>query len=110
MWQPVEMTTKDGYDLQFGTNVVGHFYLTELLMPALVEGVKTSPDNHARVVTTASSAAYLGTLQWDSFKDGPARRKLSTGDLYNQSKLVRICIPKPVPTEAIAYDHERRQT
>ena len=83
------MLTKAGYDLQWGTNVLGHFYFTELLMPALVAGAKTSPDHHARVVTTSSSGAYAETLHFDTFKDGPARKKMSTEQLYYQSKHVR---------------------
>ncbi|RPD56662.1 NAD(P)-binding protein [Lentinus tigrinus ALCF2SS1-7] len=79
-------TTADGYDLQFGTNVIGHWYFTELLMPTLLEGVKTSPEHHARIVTTSSGGAYMSTLHWDTFKDGPARRKKTTEDLYYQSK------------------------
>lgn len=68
--------------------MVGHFYFTELLMPALLAGVKTSPDHHARVITTASSGAYLETLHFETFKDGPERRKLSTEALYYQTKHV----------------------
>ena len=99
MWPPVDQLTKDGYDLQWGTNVVGHWYLTELLMPALLAGVKTSPDQHARVVTTASSGAYLNTLHWDTFKDTPARRKMSTEALYYQSKHVRVLVhPSCIPS------------
>ena len=90
MWPAQELLTKDGYDLQWGTNVVGHWYFTELLMPALFAGKETSPDHHARIITTSSSAAYLGSINWDTFKDGPARRKLSTQTLYSQSKLVRL--------------------
>ncbi|KAM5541128.1 hypothetical protein V8D89_005057 [Ganoderma adspersum] len=83
---PIDQLTDDGYDLQFGTTVVGHFYLTELLMAALFAGAQTSPDHHARVVTTASMAAYMQTLEYDTFRDGPARRALGTVGLYNQSK------------------------
>ena len=36
MWCPVADVTADGYDMQFGTNVVGHFLLTQLLLPALL--------------------------------------------------------------------------
>ncbi|KAI0823262.1 NAD(P)-binding protein [Trametes gibbosa] len=87
MFPPIKEVTKDGYDLQFGTNVIGHFYFTELLVPALIAGAQTSPDHHARVVTTSSSSAYVGKMRFDTFKDGPARRKLARDELYGQSKL-----------------------
>ena len=92
---PIDQLTDDGYDLQFGTTVVGHFYFTELLMPTLFAGAQTSPDHHARVVTTASMAAYMQTLEYDTFRDGPARRALGTVKLYNQSKHVSIPIILP---------------
>ena len=88
MWPPLDALTEDGFDLQWGTNVMGHFYLTELLMPALLAGAATSPDGHARVITTSSSGAYLGRLPFDAFRDGPARQKMTTEALYYQSKLV----------------------
>ena len=89
---PLHQVTVDGYDLQWGTNVLGHFFLTQLLMPALVEGAKTSPDRHARVVTTSSTSSYLARhgIMFDTLKDGPARRSKDIDDLYSQSKLVRL--------------------
>ncbi|KAH9916059.1 uncharacterized protein B0H18DRAFT_843808, partial [Fomitopsis serialis] len=63
----------DGFDLQFGTNVIGHFLFTELLMPALLAGAQSSPDHHARVIMTSSSGAMLGGIDLDSVRDGPAR-------------------------------------
>ena len=59
---PMDALTAEGYDMQWGTNVLGHFYFTELLIPVLVAGAKTSPDGHARVITTSSSGAYAETL------------------------------------------------
>ena len=88
MWPAVDLLTADGYDLQFGTNVLGHFYLTELLMPVLRAGAKTAPGGRARVVTTSSSGAYLGVLDYATFKDTPERKKVSKEALYYQSKLV----------------------
>ncbi|TBU43685.1 NAD(P)-binding protein [Dichomitus squalens] len=96
MWPPLDELTKDGYDLQWGTNVVGHFYFTELLMPALLAGVKTSPDHHARVITTASSGAYLETLHFETFRDGPERRKLSTEALYYQTKHANVIVARQI--------------
>ena len=62
-------------------------------MPALIRGQVTSPDGYARIVNTSSGAAYLSTLYWDTFKDGPERKKFSTYALYNQSKHVRFLVP-----------------
>ncbi|KZP21939.1 NAD-P-binding protein [Athelia psychrophila] len=88
MTPPIEMVTADGYDLQFGTNVLGHYYFTELLMPLLISTAKTSPDGKARVINTSSSTAYMATpLDFETFKDGPARVKKGTSPLYNQSKM-----------------------
>ncbi|OSC98224.1 NAD(P)-binding protein [Trametes coccinea BRFM310] len=92
MWPPIDWLTTEGYDLQFGTNVLGHFYFTELLMPALLAGVESSPDHHTRVVTTSSSGAYLETLHFDTFKDGPARRKKTKEALYYQSKFGNVVV------------------
>ncbi|KAJ3541899.1 hypothetical protein NM688_g6029 [Phlebia brevispora] len=60
MWCPKEYVTPTGYDLQWATNVLGHWYFTELLMPALFRGKESSPDGHARVITTSSAGAYFG--------------------------------------------------
>jgi retinol dehydrogenase-12 len=87
---PVELTTDDGYDLQFGTNVLGHFYLTKLVMPALIAAARTSSDGTARVVNTASNAHWVSDLDYNTFRDSPARIKKGTVALYGQSKTVRF--------------------
>ena len=74
--------------MQLGTNVVGHYFFTTLLLPALeaaaAGGVK------ARVVNTSSFAAYMTSkIDYEAAKDGPARRKHSVTELYWISKLVR---------------------
>ncbi|TDL20586.1 NAD(P)-binding protein, partial [Rickenella mellea] len=90
MFCPIDQLTKDGYDLQFGTNVLGHFFFTQLLMPALINAAKSSPGTKARVVTTSSFANYIGDLKWDTFGDTPARKKTSSQDLYSQSKFGNV--------------------
>ncbi|KAK0194340.1 NAD(P)-binding protein [Armillaria mellea] len=84
MLSPMDMLTKQGYDLQFGTNVIGHFHFTRLLLPALLAAA--TPTEKARVITTSSSANYMGTLNFDLWTDGPARSKKASGDMYVQSK------------------------
>jgi retinol dehydrogenase-12 len=88
MAPPIELLTADGYDLQFGTNVLGHFYFTTLLLPALLLGGKTSGDGTARVVNVSSTGHILSNMNFNTFKDGPARKKAGTDKLYFQSKYV----------------------
>ncbi|KAK0205285.1 NAD(P)-binding protein [Desarmillaria ectypa] len=88
MLAPMDMLTKQGYDLQFGTNVIGHFHFTELLLPALIAAA--TPSDKARVITTSSSANYMGTLDFNIWVDSPARSKKASGDLYVQSKHANV--------------------
>jgi NAD(P)-dependent dehydrogenase (short-subunit alcohol dehydrogenase family) len=68
---PVEMLTDDGYDLQFGTNVVGHLYLTKLAMPVLVAAAVASSDGTACVVNTALNARRFSLLDYKAFRNSP---------------------------------------
>ncbi|KIK99837.1 hypothetical protein PAXRUDRAFT_423419 [Paxillus rubicundulus Ve08.2h10] len=86
MFSPIEDLTADGYDLQFGTNVLGHHYFTKLLLPTLISTAKTSSDGKARVVTVSSSAHMVGSLEFGTFQDTPARKNITTYMLYAQSK------------------------
>ncbi|KAF9559167.1 NAD(P)-binding protein [Agrocybe pediades] len=91
MVPPVEKLTTQGYDLQFGTNVLGHFYFTKLLLPSLLAGAKSSSDGKARVVNTSSSASNMVSgLDFNTFKDSPARKKKLAWILYGQSKLGNV--------------------
>ncbi|PFH47750.1 hypothetical protein AMATHDRAFT_6454 [Amanita thiersii Skay4041] len=88
---PVSELTTDGYDLQFGVSVIAHFYLTKLLLPTLMHTATLSPDGKARVVNTASLAhEFVSPIDFNTFKDCPQRRKLSTDQLYAHSKLGNV--------------------
>ncbi|KAF4124729.1 Short-chain dehydrogenase [Geosmithia morbida] len=49
--------TKQGFELQFGVNAIGHFALVRLLTPVLCETARTAPRDSVRVVWVSSSAA-----------------------------------------------------
>ncbi|KAH8981077.1 NAD(P)-binding protein [Lactarius akahatsu] len=52
MMSPKEQVTAQKYDMQFGTNVIGHWLFTQLLLPALFAATDASPSHEkARVVT-----------------------------------------------------------
>ncbi|KIY69052.1 NAD(P)-binding protein [Cylindrobasidium torrendii FP15055 ss-10] len=94
MIPPLDQVDNRGYDIQFSTNVIGHFLLTELLVPALTRGAATSPDKKARVVHTSSIAIwYPGTiLDLATLQDGAPRRRRTIQWLYAQSKLGNVLI------------------
>lgn len=58
-----ESKTKDGFELQFGTNHLGHFLLFQLLKPALL--ASTTPDFNSRVVSVASTGHRVSTVLLD---------------------------------------------
>ncbi|KAF7288551.1 NAD(P)-binding protein [Mycena chlorophos] len=87
MVPPLEQLTSQGYDLQFGTNVLGHFYFTKLLLPTLISTAAASPSKTARVINTGSFASYLRTsVDFNTVKESPARKRLGVQKLYAQSK------------------------
>ncbi|KAJ7659295.1 NAD(P)-binding protein [Mycena polygramma] len=90
MASPNALLTHEGYDLQFGVNVLGHFYLTQLLLPCLIAGAKSSPDQVARIVNTSSQTHILGKINFDALTDTPTRSKMSPDDLYAQSKFANV--------------------
>ncbi|KDR76849.1 hypothetical protein GALMADRAFT_96456 [Galerina marginata CBS 339.88] len=86
MIPPMNELTKQGYDLQFGTNVLGHFYFTKLLLPTLTNTAALTPDGSARVITISSGAHHLHGIDYNILKDGEARSKSDPQALYAQSK------------------------
>jgi len=56
---PAGSKTKQGYELQLGTNNIAPFLFTKLLTPVLVETAKTAPKGSVRVVWVSSSAAEM---------------------------------------------------
>jgi NAD(P)-dependent dehydrogenase (short-subunit alcohol dehydrogenase family) len=78
---PTRRLTKDGFELQFGTNHLGHFALTGLLLPALLRA--ESP----RVVTVSSIAHKSGKFQLDNLN---GERRYKDIPAYNNSKLANL--------------------
>ena len=74
--------TKDGFELQFGVNFLGHFLLTELLLPKLKKA-KGSRIVHTSSVLHEKGSIDLGDLNFE-------KKKYSGWDAYNQSKLAQV--------------------
>ena len=86
MTPPQRKETKDGFELQFGTNVLGHFALTGLLMPAL-ERAAASAEQNPRVVTISSIAHKRGRIDFDDLQ---STKQYSPMKAYQQSKLADL--------------------
>jgi NAD(P)-dependent dehydrogenase (short-subunit alcohol dehydrogenase family) len=80
------LETADGLELQFGTNVLGHFVLTGLLLPAL-EMASGNSRERPRVVTIASIAHKQGKLDFDDLQ---STRSYQPMRAYRQSKLANL--------------------
>ena len=77
MTPPERQSTADGFELQLGTNHLGHFALTGRLLPLLRAG-------RARVTSQSSIAARRGTIHWD---DLGWERSYDGMAAYRQSKI-----------------------
>lgn len=85
---PQRTLTPDGFEVQFGTNVLGHFALTGLLWPA-IERTAASSSEPPRVVTIASIAHKRTHLQLDDLQSA---RSYSPLRAYQQSKLANLML------------------
>ncbi|WP_017536748.1 oxidoreductase [Nocardiopsis halophila] len=74
-------TTADGFEMQFGTNHLGHFALTGLLLPRLLAA------QAPRVVTVSSELHRIGTTRF-TVDGGPDRYR--RWDAYAGSKLANL--------------------
>ena len=83
MAPPKRFETVDGFELQFGTNFLGPFALTNLLLPALLR----SPDS--RVATMSSIAAVPGRIRFDDLQ---WERGYNGWRAYAQSKLADLLL------------------
>ena len=101
MWTPKQLTA-DGFEMQFGTNHLGHFALTGLLLDNLL------PVRGSRVVTVSSmghrlrAAIHFDDLQWEHGYDRIAA--------YGQSKLANLLFTYELQRRLAApgeADHDR---
>jgi len=96
MWTPKQLTA-DGFEMQFGTNHLGHFALTGLLLDNLL------PVRGSRVVTVSSTghriraAIHFDDLQWEHRYDRIAA--------YGQSKLANLLFTYELQRRLAARDH-----
>jgi NAD(P)-dependent dehydrogenase (short-subunit alcohol dehydrogenase family) len=78
---PERQLTTDGFEMQFGTNYLGHYALTAQLLPLLRRG------NQPRVVNLSSLTHRRGAINFDNLQ---GTWPYSPGKAYSQSKLAML--------------------
>ena len=91
----------DGFERQFGTNHLGHFALTGLLLPQLL----AAPE--PRVITVASLAHRSGKIDFDNLQSERGYKPLGA---YGESKLANILFAKELDRRARAALCDARVT
>jgi NAD(P)-dependent dehydrogenase (short-subunit alcohol dehydrogenase family) len=97
-----EGRTVDGFELQFGTNHVGHFLLTNLLVPALLAGAPS------RVVNLSSGGHQGSDIVWDdpnfehrAYDKFASYGQSKTANILFTVELDRLLSPKGVRSYAV---------
>jgi NAD(P)-dependent dehydrogenase (short-subunit alcohol dehydrogenase family) len=90
-------TTKDGFEMQLGTNHLGHFALTGLMLPRLLE----RPGS--RVVTMSSGAHAYGRIRFENLQ---GERHYQRWLAYGQSKLANLLFAFELARRAALADRD----
>lgn len=91
MAPPQRFETADGFELQFGSNFLGPFALTNLLLPVLLRS------ESRRVTTMSSGVANFGKID---FADPQSTRRYSPARAYGQSKLADLLFANHLAAES----------
>ena len=112
MAYPARRTTAQGFEVQFGTNHLGHFALTGLLLPTLLQ-----PGRGPSRIITVSSIAHRGAtmdfsdLQWErAYKPWPAYRRSKLANLLFGFELERRLERAQAPAMSIVVHPGVSQT
>lgn len=88
--------TADGFEMQFGTNHLGHFALTGHLLPLLL----ATPN--ARIVTVSSGMHWQGHINFDDIN---GRKSYAPFPAYSQSKLANLLFAYELQRKLQSHNH-----
>jgi NAD(P)-dependent dehydrogenase (short-subunit alcohol dehydrogenase family) len=91
---PLRQTTVDGFEMQLGTNYLGHFALTGLVLPALLAA--PAP----RVVSLSSNAHKRGKMYFDDLQ---MEHNYTPFGAYSQTKLAMLLFAIELQRQSTAH-------
>jgi NAD(P)-dependent dehydrogenase (short-subunit alcohol dehydrogenase family) len=82
---PGHETTPEGVELQFATNFLGPFLLTNLLMPLLIKSVGESSDTGTRIINVSSKGHILGPVRFSDINFKLPNSSLPEAERYSEA-------------------------
>lgn len=92
MAPPTRQTTKQGFELQFGVNFLGHFLLTSLLLESILKAAAP------RVIQVSSVAHRQGKMNWNDLQ---SEQHYHGWKAYRQSKLAMLIFAQELARHAM---------
>lgn len=68
--------TKDGIELTFATNHIGHWLLSCLIMPKLIKAAETNDQGATRIVNVTSGSPFVSSMRWSDMNFDKKNRDL----------------------------------
>ncbi|KAH6910230.1 hypothetical protein BKA70DRAFT_1272540 [Coprinopsis sp. MPI-PUGE-AT-0042] len=88
--------TPEGYDTVFETNVTGHFYFTQLLLPVLISTAESAEKGSVRIINLSSCGHHMvgsKPIEYETLRESKLRRKrTATSYQYYQSKFGNLLV------------------
>ncbi|MET4082702.1 NAD(P)-dependent dehydrogenase (short-subunit alcohol dehydrogenase family) [Pedobacter sp. UYP30] len=94
---PPESKTNEGFEMQFGVNFLGHFYLTGLLYPLLLK------TENSRIITLSSNGYQTAVIDFENLK---AEKDYDALREYRQSKLANLIFSIELDRRIKAKGHQ----
>ncbi|KAI2470659.1 putative short-chain dehydrogenase [Annulohypoxylon bovei var. microspora] len=73
---PERTINEDGIEIQFGTNYIGHFLFSCLIMPKLLKAAESNPKGATRIVNVVSLSPTMARMRWSDINQMKTNKDL----------------------------------
>ncbi|KAI1453988.1 putative short-chain dehydrogenase [Annulohypoxylon moriforme] len=73
---PERTINEDGLEMQFGTNYIGHFLFSCLIMPKLIKAAQSNPKGSTRIVNVVSLSPSMARMRWSDINQAKRNKDL----------------------------------
>ncbi|KAF7542443.1 hypothetical protein G7Z17_g11568 [Cylindrodendrum hubeiense] len=83
MGLPERTLSKDGIEIHFATNHIGHWLFTCLLMPKFIKAAEGSPNGATRIVNVSSASPMVSCMRWSDINFDTPNKDLPEAEQPN---------------------------